>query len=427
VKVLVLSNLYPPDVIGGYELGCKQVVDALRGRGHDARVLTTAPRTPAPRVEHVDRGLHLSEVWNHYQFTHSRPVTAHLLQAESALVSAFNVHALARAVEDFRPDVAYVWNMVGVGGVGLMATLQHLRLPWLWHLMDDVPLTLCHLAGRAVGPLLREVDRQLDGRYLACSRQLVDEIEAGGVRLRPGVDVVPNWVVGDAPGPRATFYRAGAGTTLRVMAAGQINRNKGVDLIIEAAAGAREAGFDDFRVDVFGVVEDASFPALTRQLGLEGHVCFKGARPQSELARLYPEYDVFAFPTWAREPFAFAPLEASWRGCVPLMSRRCGNAEWFVHGVHCLKADRTPAAFAAALGAIMAGSIDLGPIARRAAAAVGRDFHLDALIPEIERALASASRRGRDGAGTGAEAYRMALLAEKLTKVLVQEAVSAAG
>jgi hypothetical protein len=28
VKVLVVSNLYPPDVMGGYELGCRQAVDA---------------------------------------------------------------------------------------------------------------------------------------------------------------------------------------------------------------------------------------------------------------------------------------------------------------------------------------------------------------------------------------------------------------
>ena len=35
MKILVVSNLYPPDVIGGYELGCRQAVDALRARGHD--------------------------------------------------------------------------------------------------------------------------------------------------------------------------------------------------------------------------------------------------------------------------------------------------------------------------------------------------------------------------------------------------------
>ena len=36
------------------------------------------------------------------------------------------------------------------------------------------------------------------------------------------------------------------------------------------------------------------------------------------------------------------PLEAVARGCVPVMTRRCGVAEWLVHGLHCIKADRTP-------------------------------------------------------------------------------------
>ena len=77
MKILVLSNLYPPDVIGGYELGCKQVVDALRARGHDVRVLTTAPRTPVPAEGHVvPDGSSSVEVWNDYMYRHSSPVTS---------------------------------------------------------------------------------------------------------------------------------------------------------------------------------------------------------------------------------------------------------------------------------------------------------------------------------------------------------------
>ena len=72
MRVLVLGNLYPPDVIGGYELGCKQAVDALRGRGHDVRVLTSAPRTPVRGEPHVARRLRLGEVWDKYLFIHSR-------------------------------------------------------------------------------------------------------------------------------------------------------------------------------------------------------------------------------------------------------------------------------------------------------------------------------------------------------------------
>jgi glycosyltransferase involved in cell wall biosynthesis len=308
MKILVLSNLYPPDVVGGYELGCKQVVDALRALGHEVRVVTTAPRKPVPREKHVVRKLQLSEVWNDYMFHHSSPVISHLIETESHLVNAFNVHALSRVIEEFQPDVAYVWMIVGIGGLGLMATLQHLGVPWLWHLMDDVPLALCRLGGQGMPPLLREVDRQLDGRFLACSRQLVDEIEAGGVRLRPDVEVVPNWVIGPDPTARTRFYEPGT-DTLRIVVAGQINRNKGADLIIETAARLRDGGYEDFSIEFYGNVNDPFFPALAKARDVQNHIRFEGFRPQAELAKLYLERDVFFFPTWPREPFAFAPLD----------------------------------------------------------------------------------------------------------------------
>jgi glycosyltransferase involved in cell wall biosynthesis len=427
LKILVLSNLYPPDVIGGYEQGCKQVVDALRGRGHEVRVVTSSPRKPVPPESHVARKLQLSEVWNDYMFQHSSPVISHLVESESNLVNAFNVHALSREIDEFQPEVVYVWMIVGIGGLGLMATLQHLGVPWLWHLMDDVPLELCKLGGQRVATLLKEVDRQLDGRFLACSRQLVDEIEAGGVRLQPDVEVVPNWVIGQAPPERTRFYQPGAGETLRIVAAGQINRNKGADLIIETASRLRDRGYDGFEIEFFGNVDDVYFPALVKAREVQDLVIFRGFRPQAELVQLYLDRDIFLFPTWPREPFAFAPLEAAWRGCVPLMSQLCGNAEWFVSGVHCLKAERDPYAFADSIAAILDGTTRLGPIARRAAAVIGRDFHLDNQVVTIERALDRASRRVRVAdVGTSSEAYRMALLAEKLTKVLVQESLPVA-
>ncbi len=426
MKILVLTNLYPPDVIGGYEQGCKQAVDALRARGHEVLVVTTSPRKPIPREPHVSRKLHLSDVWNDYMFHHSSPVISHLVEAESHLINAFNVHALTRAIDEFEPDVAYVWMIVGIGGLGLMATLQHLGIPWLWHLMDDVPLELCKLGGQPFATLLKEVDRQLDGKYVACSSRLIEEIEDGGVRLQPDVEVVPNWVIGKAPPARTSFFEPGK-ATLRLVAAGQINRNKGADLIIEAAAILRDRGYDRFEIEFYGHLDDAYFPSLVKARDVQDRVFFRGFLPQARLAELYFDRDVFLFPTWPREPFGFAPLEAAWRGCVPLMSQTCGMAEWFVSGVHCLKAARTADSFADSIASILDGTTPLGPIARRAAAVIGRDFHIDTQVLKIERALERAARKVRAvEAGTSSEAYRLALLAEKLATVLVQEALPAA-
>ncbi len=144
MKVLVVSNLYPPDFIGGYELGCRQVVDNLRGRSHEVRVLTSAPRTPVPAEPHVRRRFKLIvDQFNPYILAKRVPVSGHLAEAESLYINANNVFSLIEELEEFRPDVVYLWNLVGVGGLGLVGCLHHLHVPWVWHLMDCVPLNIC--------------------------------------------------------------------------------------------------------------------------------------------------------------------------------------------------------------------------------------------------------------------------------------------
>ena len=47
--ILVLSNMYPPHHLGGYELSCRDVVDRWRAHGHDVTVLTGTMRLPGRR------------------------------------------------------------------------------------------------------------------------------------------------------------------------------------------------------------------------------------------------------------------------------------------------------------------------------------------------------------------------------------------
>jgi glycosyltransferase involved in cell wall biosynthesis len=420
MRILVLSNLYPPDYVGGYEIGCSQAVDALRARGHEVLVLTSAPRLPVLHEAHVRRALQLTDVYSKYAMEHSTEVFQRLAESEAHFVNAFNVYQLTRVLEEFRPEVAYLWHLVGLGGLGLVACLQYLGIPWLWHLMDAVPSTLCSRLGRPVPALTALFGKQIRGRYLACSRRLPAEIEAEGISLADQVELLPNWICGPRSPAPTDFFR---GDYLRIVSAGQIGRHKGVDILIEAAGRLRTNGYGNFSVDIYGKVSDAFFGDLIDRLDLNDQVKLQGSRTQAELMALYRDcrYDVFAFPTWEREPFAFGPLEAAAEGCVPVMSRICGNAEWFVDGVHCLKADRTPEAFAEIFARILDGEVDLERLSRRASAVVWRDFHLNALVPRIERALEAAARQPRPGVGSAREAYHLALLAEKLSQVLIQE------
>ena len=416
MKILVVSNLFPPDFVGGYEVGCRQAVAGLRRRGHEVRVLTSAPRLPVPRANGIFREFRLTDLSNPFCMARCPADVVDAHEIASHLIDAGNVHVLARAVEEFRPDVCYVWNLIGLGGLGLMACLLQLRVPWVWHFMDAVPLTLCSRRRQFVPPLARLFERLLAGEYLACSRRLVAEIETGGIHLPGRVEIVPNWISGQRPPPRSRYYRGGS---LRIVSAGQIGRHKGVDIIIEAAGQLRRAGYENFSVDVYGKLTDPCFPERIAALNLSDHVTLQGPRQPEALQALYRQHDhdVFAFPTWEREPFAFAPMEAAAHGCVPILSERCGNADWFIHGFDCLKIRRTPEALAACLSDILTGKVALEPIGRRAESVLWRDFHLDNMLPRIEAALQRTARQPRRAGRPAREIYQIALLAEKFAAV----------
>jgi glycosyltransferase involved in cell wall biosynthesis len=168
-------------------------------------------------------------------------------------------------------------------------------------------------------------------------------------------------------------------------------------------------------------VIDRSIPDMARALGLGDRVVFQGVIPRDELARELAESDLFAFPTEDREPFGLAPLEAAAQGCVPIMSRSCGIAEWLVHRVHCLKVGRSARQFADAIAAVIRGEVDLAAMGRRAQSVAWREFHRDSVLPKVERVLAQAAGSDRSGGGSPDDAYRMALIAEKLSHAVVQE------
>src|SRR5207302_9351859 len=128
---------------------------------------------------------------------------------------------------------------------------------------------------------------------------------------------------------------------------------KGIGILIEAAAALRSGGRHDFLVDIYGEVADPSFGPMIRRHGLGGVVSLQGPRPHKVLLELYGEYDVFAFPSREEEPFGLVVLEALAGGCVPVISRDSGVSEWLVHGVHCLKTARDAPSFAGVLARIL--------------------------------------------------------------------------
>jgi glycosyltransferase involved in cell wall biosynthesis len=286
----------------------------------------------------------------------------------------------------FRPDVIYLWNLLGLGVVGIVSLLNHLDLPWVWHLMDRIPAAMCELPTKGLDTLFEESStRSLSkGTFIVVSHILLQECRDAGIDLGARIFVLPTWVLArDNPSARVARSHA----PLRCLNAGSMSEHKGTGLIVEAASRLIQAGRTDFLVDLYGPGDLEIYRSMAERGRAGGHVRFHGSVDRKQLDQLYLDHDVFLFPTWYREPNAFVVFEAAAAGCVPIMSTICGNAEWLVDNVHVIKIERSAEALVEALVSIMNGTTDLEGLRRRGSWAVRTELQLNKLLPTIERIL----------------------------------------
>ncbi len=143
---MVISNIFPPHVRGGYELG---ILDVARG--------FVARRTRG-RGRHLDGGRHAEEAHRRPGSRRSRGVCAgrrlrtgsgrpagrarrrgsSSAPTRSAASRPSNVVALAGEIRRFRPDRIWIGNPLGIGPVSVLETALSAGVPVIVHLMDDI-------------------------------------------------------------------------------------------------------------------------------------------------------------------------------------------------------------------------------------------------------------------------------------------------
>lgn len=127
-----------------------------------------------------------------------------------------------------------------------------------------------------------------------------------------------------APGAEAVRERYG-GQPL-VVFAGNLIRQKGVDILVRAFARVRER-LGSGHLVLVGPSVDEAYQDLLRarvaSLGLDGHVTFAGPRPPAEVAAFMAAADVFVLPS-LEEGLGLVVLEALACG-VPVVGSRVGG------------------------------------------------------------------------------------------------------
>lgn len=405
MKILTLTNLYPPHAIGGYEVRCQQTMQALVERGHEIMVLTSnydaGACTAATPKEKVVRSLR----FHGYGGAPWLPV--HKLYA----LERENHRELQARLDEWQPEVVHVWNMGGLSK-SLLLRLEDSGVPVLYDVSDhwiarslkaDVWLSWWNDEGSATRKILRGLARvlgiekriqkdvptrsyrTLEFRHCYfCSRFLRNltanasyPVAHGGI-IHCAVDV-PAFKVKDKFAPPK-----------KLIWAGRLSEDKDPLTVIQAFALLRDR---DLAIDIYGRGEAGYVEMLKEtvsKLGLSKRIAFKQAR-HDEMAALYAQYDGLVFSSNWGEPFALTPLEGMAAGLPVIMCPDGGDAELAREGENCLMfTPGEPESLAEALHRFLELP-DYGESLAQAARAQARDqFDLPRMIDQIEQALKTA-------------------------------------
>jgi glycogen(starch) synthase len=416
MRILVVSNFYPPHHFGGYEMGCREAAEGLAARGHEVRVLTSSHGLGRPAREgSVYRWL-AADMWGP-----EKPLPRRAL--EQLRKEARNQRAFRAVVGEFRPDIVYLWNLANVS-VSLALSAQRMGLPtcyynfdlWLTRWRSDNWLRLwppaprraaVRLATRAARALLERFgivsDGALDlGHVQFASHYLKRATLAAG---EPVADAeVIHW------GIRAEefTYKTDRGEPPRLLYVGQVIEHKGVHTALEALRIlVRERGREGLRLTVAG---GSAFPEyveglrrFVREHGLGENVEFAGHVAHERLPEVFAAHDILLFPSVIDEGLGISMLEAMASGLAVLGTATGGSAEILEHertGLVFPKEDA--AACAAQIGRLLD---DAGLFERLRAGGRRRleeRFTMRRALDEIERSLqrqvdAAALKRGSSG------------------------------
>ncbi len=346
MRLLFVSNLYPPHDIGGMEQQCQEVVQRMRFRGHTCHVLTSrygVHGRPQPE-EGVTRALYLEADVNYY-----RPLDLFLRRPWQERA---NRRATRAAMDTFRPDIVFVWGMwnlsprvacwaeqwlpgrVAYNMGGLSPDLDPHRAYWENTSKNAVVrILLWPFAQLALGMLKAEryPPRPRFDHVSCCSQYVMDVLTHTGV-IPHGAVVIPNGI-DPAPFIRNARKARGRNDPLRLLYFGALTERKGVHTAIEALGLLQQRGqADRLQLTIVGEGHpnyEARLHTLTRSLALENRVQFAGRVPRAQIPEILPNHDIFLFTSIEPEGFGRTIIEAMAAGLGVIGTPVGGSKEIF--------------------------------------------------------------------------------------------------
>lgn len=442
MKILMVSNLYPPFYHGGYEVRCAQVAEALQRAGHEVRVLTSVYGLPVgfgTRYQRatemiggvrVDRWLHNDAFGPQQPF---RPWVVFQVKRELADARRF-----VEILGEFRPDVINWWNMNGITKLLLplperwgIPDVHWIEYPWM---VDEYGAT-GEKASRfwrqvwdgawgppMVRPLLRRLTRWWEARVEREGLPTRDFPNRPGLvcfvsdylrtLYREGGLDFPRSQVQFGGVPAERFFcpvaeKSPIPGVMRVLYAGQLTADRGLHTAVEALGQMAAPYRQRIRLSVAGSTEGAYRSYYERvvrrieELGMGKIVTFLGKVDHDRMPDVYKSHDLLIFLSTREEGLPLVMVEAMLAGCAVVTTGSGGAIEIAELADLPVISKGDSLELARKLEGLLEQPETLRKLAEQGQTIALREFSLDRMIERWQATLLQLCRQRREPMGKG--------------------------
>lgn len=340
MRILFITNLFPPAVIGGFELECSQTASLLASWGHEVYILTSdykcnssSQKFPFP----IKRSLKLF-------LPFEKPPTSSL-RFKKWKIGKHNYAEAILAIEEFKPDVVFFWSPLRIGVMPARAAMEK-GIPIVWKIGDEV------LAGFVPSPLKltpigfyrwlfdhviwrSNTIKGINFTYASCiSETTKKNLLKNGVPLDKAVIIhkgiiIKQFPMKDNPGSLSE--------PIRLLYVGRLHPEKGVDTLIKAVNKAAKKSSQVLTLTIIGTGAENYCNEL-KNIADQGKavVNFVGFMPFDQLSSIYQSHDIFIFPTFGEEGQGSSYLEAMASGLPVIATNHGGHGELLFDGKNAL-------------------------------------------------------------------------------------------
>ncbi|SFV70068.1 Glycosyltransferase [hydrothermal vent metagenome] len=308
MKILTVTNYYPPYFIGGYEIACKETMDFLKDKGHDVMVITS------DYIKNEDEDKNIIR-----KMKYSKPS-----RIQKKINEYKNYKILQKHIQQFKPDLVYFWSLRGLG-INMIKAVEEKSIPKVFEIGDFwmYGYTQPSFKKKIISLLPFIGRKKLNISPAICVSKWVQK-EMKTVYNSEITYVSPNATFI----PKVVLQKT---SPIKFIFIGRLDKAKGLDIAIEALLKfAKKYPESPFTFDIYGN-GDAHFIQECKLLctPIQSKVNFKG---QVNLKReMYTDASILLMPTRVREAFGLVIIEAMAYKCAVIATNAYGPSEIITH------------------------------------------------------------------------------------------------